>query len=55
LDQLAGETANGPVDLKEFTRHYTMHAEREVHESVVRGDVMCAPAADGLGDNVELF
>jgi methyl-accepting chemotaxis protein len=55
LDRIDGDTASGPADLEEFARHYTMHAEREVHESVVRGETMAAVAPEGLGDNVELF
>ena len=52
-------------DMERFARHYTMQAERDVHESATRGD-LTAPSVparqsaigleDGnLGDNVELF
>jgi hypothetical protein len=48
-----------------LAKHYTMQAEREVHESVARGTAIFAfpvsevpvvvPEGDDLGDNVELF
>ena len=51
--------------LENLATHYTMQAEREVHESVARGTAAIAPPAseapvgvpegDDLGDNVELF
>jgi len=55
----------GGAPLEDFARHYTMQAEREVHESVVGGATAreLAPVAapsrvadeEDLGDNVELF
>lgn len=56
LDRIEGDTATAPADLEEFARNYTMHAEREVHESVVRGEMVAVAVPEGhLGDNIELF
>ena len=67
LQEIAGETSAGrqrdpaqgqEPELADFTRHYTMQAERDVHQAVAAGAAPCEPpsreSAD-LGDNVEFF
>ena len=55
-----------PADqLQNLAKHYTMQMERDVHQSVERGESVvtasdtgipeAVPAAGDLGDNVELF
>jgi hypothetical protein len=74
LQRIASETEPVPqdapdlaasLDLERLSGRYTMQAEREVHENLIRGSSVPAPdsagqvasAPDGgdLGDNVELF
>jgi hypothetical protein len=71
LEQLGGQAGFVSADaasasglrLEDFAAHYTMQAERDVHESVTAGAAagqsapIARPASDeaDLGDNVELF
>jgi len=74
LRKIADETPFGwppggagalPQGLADFARHYTMQAEREVHQAVTRPTDAAAPVAalavlpsgevEEFGDNVELF
>jgi methyl-accepting chemotaxis protein len=57
------ETARGTDDLRELAERYTMHEERDIHNSVMGGGALspagaAAPAGgtgSDFGDNVELF
>jgi len=47
----------GSANFEEIARRYTMHSERQVHQSMLDGTALeSAPGDDaGFGDNVELF
>jgi hypothetical protein len=58
------ECDESEADLADFVSHYTMQAEREVHEGITRAAHMPVLAerqnfppgeGDELGDNVEFF
>ncbi len=57
------ETGADAADLKDFTKHYTMQSEHEVHEGAMQNATSGPPAEQskaspdggGMGDNVEFF
>jgi hypothetical protein len=62
VGRLAGLASNsgaaeGEAALENLRSHYTMEAERAVHDAVAGGteELACTAAGSELGDNVELF